>query len=252
MPSVNKYVAEILQLEVRLLHARARLLAGSDSEALHDLRIATRRIRSLLIPVRHVEGMDALKAAAAEVGRLTTPTRDLEVMAEELEKKGLSRAAASRRLNLVNQYRAIAVSPVLDKFFAALDAWPSTFRSSKAGIDNKKMQRVVSKSLDKQLHKLHMALDDQAHDRHQVRILVKRTRYLTEAFREASPLSAKAAKSLKAVQAALGSWHDHHQWCLRIKEEADLAPVALEWEKAAANELLQAEGEMKTLRELLP
>jgi CHAD domain-containing protein len=48
MAFVDQYVAEILRLEVALFHAKARLEAESDDEALHDLRIAVRKIRSLL------------------------------------------------------------------------------------------------------------------------------------------------------------------------------------------------------------
>ncbi|MDH1692551.1 CHAD domain-containing protein [Pseudomonas sp. GD03766] len=89
MGFVDQYVAEFVSLEVKLLNARERLRASTDDEALHDLRIAVRRIRSLLIPVRCLEGVESLKHSAAEVGRLTTPTRDLEVMAVELDARGL-------------------------------------------------------------------------------------------------------------------------------------------------------------------
>lgn len=88
MSFTDKFVAEILELQVALYHARVRLEAPTDSEALHDLRIAVRRIRSLLRPMRAMSEMAALNNAAAEVGRLTTPTCDLEVMIQELEGKG--------------------------------------------------------------------------------------------------------------------------------------------------------------------
>jgi CHAD domain-containing protein len=48
MSFVDKFVAEILALQVALHHFRVRLEAQMDSEALHDLWIAVRRIRSLL------------------------------------------------------------------------------------------------------------------------------------------------------------------------------------------------------------
>jgi CHAD domain-containing protein len=81
MAFIDTYEKEILGLEVFLFHARSRLEAETDSEALHDLRIAVRRIRSLLTPLRSLKGMTVLHEAATEVGRLTTPARDLEVMA---------------------------------------------------------------------------------------------------------------------------------------------------------------------------
>ncbi len=52
MAFADTYVKEILAMEVALFHARARLEFETGPEALHDLRIAVRRIRSLLIPAR--------------------------------------------------------------------------------------------------------------------------------------------------------------------------------------------------------
>lgn len=71
-----------------LYESLARLEARTDSEALHDLRIAVRRIRSSLRPIRSMSHVGALNIAATEVGRLTTPARDLEVMIQELESRG--------------------------------------------------------------------------------------------------------------------------------------------------------------------
>jgi hypothetical protein len=66
----------------------------------------------------------------------------------------------------------------------------------------------IQKALKKQIDRLHAAVDDVGFDRHELRILVKRTRYLTEAFPKLSPLSRQAASSLKGLQSALGAWHD--------------------------------------------
>lgn len=87
MSFVDEFVAEILTLQIALYHSRARLEARTDSEALHDLRISVRRIRSLLRPMRSISEVMALNNVAAEVGRLTTPARDLEVLIEELGRR---------------------------------------------------------------------------------------------------------------------------------------------------------------------
>ncbi|WP_434606752.1 CHAD domain-containing protein [Pseudomonas sp. Z6-20] len=59
MSFVDRFVAEILSLQIALYYSRARLEAGTDSEALHDLRIAVRRIRSLLRPMRSLSEVAA-------------------------------------------------------------------------------------------------------------------------------------------------------------------------------------------------
>src|SRR5471032_977977 len=81
---VDRLVAQVLSLEVRLLACQARLSASTDAEALHDLRTTVRRLRSLLRPLRGLPGVEQLEAAAAGVGSLTTPLRDREVLAAYL------------------------------------------------------------------------------------------------------------------------------------------------------------------------
>lgn len=88
MAFVDKYVAEFFQLEMAAFHARSRLEAETDPEALHDLRIVIRRLRSLLTPLKKFQDVAPIRSAAAELGRLTTPSRDLEVMTIELERRG--------------------------------------------------------------------------------------------------------------------------------------------------------------------
>lgn len=252
MAFVDTYVKEIIALEVALFHARARLETAADAEALHDLRIAVRRIRSLLIPVRSLPAMQPLLNAAKAVGQFTTPTRDLEVMAQELESRGLQGPASTRRARLESEQRAIVDHYTLNALFTALDKWPAAFRASELGGHSQDFKKAVAKTLNKSVDKLHRALQDAEFDRHELRILVKRTRYLTQAFTPLSPLSPKAEKSLKAVQSALGSWHDHHQWCLKAEVEADLQPLEQIWEEASAAELGKAEVEMRKLARLLP
>jgi hypothetical protein len=70
---IDRLVAQVLGLEVRLLACQARLSARTDPEALHDLRTTVRRMRSLLRPLRGLPGVEQLEAAASAVGSLTTP-----------------------------------------------------------------------------------------------------------------------------------------------------------------------------------
>jgi len=92
---VDRLVAQVLGLEVSLLACQARLSAATDAEALHDLRISVRRLRSLLRPLRGLPGVEQLEAAASEVGRVTTPIRDREVLAAYLHQHGQHAAAES-------------------------------------------------------------------------------------------------------------------------------------------------------------
>lgn len=248
----DSYVAEIRSLEEALLGAYGRLDEGVDGEALHDLRIAVRRIRSLTAPLRSQPESQALRETAADVGRLTTPTRDLEVLIVELQQRGHDTLADARHPRLQTEHQQIVAAPELQRLFAALQQWPVAFRTSKLGEDAHALKRIIDKALTRQIDKLHAALKDPEFDRHQLRILVKRTRYLTDAFPQLSPLPSAATKSLKKAQAALGAWHDHFQWGLAVRRENDLQPLALQWAEASEQELEEAEVALSELAKLLP
>ena len=130
MSIVDAVVAHVLQIEISLYHTCARLEGRTDTEALHDLRINVRRLRSLLKPLRGRDGVDVLDQAAAAVGQLTTPVRDLEVLADELRKRGLSGPASTREAMLVSHYAEILQSTELRELFARLDAWPEVGRAA--------------------------------------------------------------------------------------------------------------------------
>ncbi len=84
MAFIADIVTQIRRLESALNEALLRLQQAQDTEALHDLRVCLRRIRSLLRPLRGCPGATRLDRAAAELGKLTTPLRDLEVLIVEL------------------------------------------------------------------------------------------------------------------------------------------------------------------------
>ncbi|AWM92501.1 metal-chelation protein CHAD [Pseudomonas sp. 31-12] len=252
MSFVDRFVAEILTLQVAVYHALARLESRTDDEALHDLRIAIRRIRSLLRPFRSMNEVTALSDAATEVGRLTTPTRDLEVMIQELEERGFPRQAQSRQSRLVSSYSRIVNGSTIKTLMIQLDDWPTNFRMAEINGDLNHARQKIKKTFQKQIDRLHTAVDDTQFDRHELRILVKRTRYLTEAFPELSPFSRHTAKSLKELQSALGSWHDHYQWCQKAQVETDLQPLVRAWLSSAATALEKAETQLVDLTHSLP
>lgn len=173
-------------------------------------------------------------------------------MIQELESRGYIALAQLRKGRLAASYSEILKSSVLSSLFIQLDLWPSAFRVVEANGDLKGAQLQIAKAQKKQIHTLHSAVDDAGVDRHELRILVKRTRYLTEAFPKLSPLSRKAASSLKALQSALGDWHDHYQWCQKVQTEPDLRPLEKVWQSCAATALDKAEAQLMELAKLLP
>ena len=226
---VDRLVAQVLGLHVRLLACQARLSANTDPEALHDLRTTVRRLRSLLRPLRGLPGVEQLEASAAGVGTLTTPLRDREVLAAYLLDHGQATAAERRMRQMAQAYPAVADSPQLAQLLMVLDAFPRFLRASQRQGLLKRLRARIEKRLAKQWHSLDTTLHDPAHDRHRLRLLIKRVRYAIEAYPELDRLPKAAMPRLKAAQAALGDWHDCWQWLARAEEEADLQPCVAGW-----------------------
>ena len=226
---IDRLVAHVLGLEVRLLACQARLSARTDPEALHDLRTTVRHMRSLLRPLRGLPGVEQLEVAASAVGDLTTPLRDREVLAAYLLQHDQAEAAQRRMAQMDEAYPAVAASPELNQLLIILDAFPRFLRAAQRQDLLKGLRKRIVRRLAKQWKKLDEALHDPAHDRHRLRLLIKRVRYGIEAYPELDRLPKAALPRLRSAQAALGDWHDCWQWLVRAEQEADLHPCVAVW-----------------------
>lgn len=222
----------VVRTQVRLFACRERLQADTDNEALHDLRIALRQLRSLLRPLTALTACADLQKRAAELGRLTGPLRDLEVLHGYLYEQELNMAAQARQSLLRQGYSTLLSSAPLAQLLTALDEWPQQWREAAGSGELRGLHTLISKRLRKDRQRLLQALLDPAHDRHRLRLLVKRLRYAAEAYPQLSELSGRTRMRLKQAQSALGDWHDHWQWLLRAESEADLQPCVPTWRAA--------------------
>lgn len=245
---VNKLIARLIGLHVKLMACQARLEAETDSEALHDLRTTVRRLRSLLRPLRGMPGVDRLEEAARQVGQVTTPLRDLEVLAAHLQAQGFAAAAATRRQQLRGSFPNVAKSSEVLSLLQLLDAFPSFLRAAQRQGILRGAKARVAKRLAKQWRTLNAALRDPAHDRHRLRLLIKRTRYAAEAYPELEPLAPALVKRLKSAQAALGDWHDHWQWLAQAAQQSDLAACVPGWRSRLAMAEQRADRVLEKLR----
>ena len=228
---VDRLVAQVLGVQVRLLACQARLSARTDAEALHDLRTTVRRLRSLLRPLRGLPGVEQLEGAASALGTLTTPLRDREVLAAELIGRGYTAAGQRRLEGRGRTFARVAASPQLARVLAIVDAFPLFLRAAGREGLVKSLDKRIDKRLVKQWRKLHEALQDPAHDRHRLRLLIKRARYGDEAYPQLDHAGKKLQRLLKKAQGDLGNWHDRLQWLLQAREHADLAPCKVAWEQ---------------------
>lgn len=227
--TLDRLIGRLLELEVRLLACRERLRAQTDPEALHDLRTAVRRLRSLLRPLRRWPGIERMEAAAKAVGDLTTPMRDREVLAAHLLSHGQFAAAQLRLQQMQGVYAQVAEASELDELLHLLAALPGFLRAARRNGVIQGMRHPVNKALHKQWRQLHVALRDPAHDRHRLRLLIKRVRYAADAYPELDRSPTAVTQALKKAQDALGAWHDNWQWLLQAEQHDDLAPCVAGW-----------------------
>ena len=222
-------IAELIRQQVRLQACLARLAARTDDEALHDLRIALRKLRSLLRPLRGLPGVEVLDQAAGAVGALSGPLRDREVLLVELGRFEMAAAVQWRRAELERDYRRLLRRAEVRRLVTILDAWPALWRTAAGNGLLPALGTRVGKRLARQRRRLIEALADPAHDRHRLRLLIKRVRYGAEAYPSRAGIPAAPATALKAAQAALGDWHDRLQWLQRAESEADLRDCCAAW-----------------------
>ncbi len=235
--AVRRAIAMSVQ---RLMRNDPGVRLGDDPEAVHQARVATRRLRSDLrtfAPLLDRAWVDNLREElrwiASELGRV----RDGDVLLDRLRAtaaraRGLDTAAVNavlgelaaeldaERRRLLEGMRESRYLALLDDLVAAA-AHPALTADAERPA-SEMLPRLVDRPW-RRLRRTHRALDDPPHDEqlHMVRIDAKRVRYAAEAV---APVAGKPATALAsaaaAVQEVLGDFHD--------------AVVAAEWLRGRA------------------
>ena len=228
---VDPLLAQLLALQIRLYACHARLEARTDAEALHDLRIAVRKLRSLLRPLRGLADFTALEQAARGLGQLSGPLRDQEVLLAQLQAQA-QRPQQARQQQLDAGYGQLLASPELQGLFVALDASAALCRQAQACGALRGAAKHTAKGLANNRKRLRRALHEPDSDRHRLRLLIKRLRYGAQAYPRCQLLSHRQLAALVAAQSALGDWHDHLQWLACAQQQSDLQPLVSRWQAA--------------------
>ena len=248
-----------LDLLAQARAAAARLPDRSDAEALHDFRVAVRRLRSWLRSFRS-EVEDTLRGRwRRQLGALAASTgaaRDAEVTRAILEGE---RAALLPRHRRAVDWLAERAAPArpgepdareraareLERLAPHLSHGLSRYQR---GVGARRVGRfgaAAARALRGQAEALFRALaavegPDDVERAHRARIEGKRLRYLLEPLRQVTPAAHAAVRSMKALQDALGDLHDRHVLAARIAD--GLAEAAAEGARAE-HRALHAAGE---------
>jgi CHAD domain-containing protein/CYTH domain-containing protein len=244
-------VTQSLALNFLERAARAAELVESNTgaEALHDFRVALRRLRSLLKDYRRLlrEGIPSKQARAIrDIARSTGVARDAEVQLEWLttqreELDSDARDALSWMVKKLEERRQTAYAAVRGNVlrrFAELEkklrrglsrckstvgpgTAPATFALAAA-----EMVRRAGTKLVRTLEAVRAPTD--AEEAHRARIQAKRLRYLLEPLHGTAleQPAGRLVSSAKVLQEVLGNLHDMHVMAAEI--ESSLVETATE------------------------
>ncbi|MEV4680313.1 CYTH and CHAD domain-containing protein [Streptomyces kurssanovii] len=232
--TAGDHVLAYLEKEVAAVVAHDPGVRRDLPDAVHQMRVATRRLRSALrsyrkVVDRDVTGplIDELKWLAGELG----VARDQEVLAERLAERADAvpvtlllgpvdaRLAAWAVAGAADARRTVIAALDSDRYLALLDALdalcahPPLLKAA-AGAPGDVLPKAVLREYDRLAARMERALslpegEERDHALHDARKAAKRARYAAEVARPALGKAAKRfGKRMKAVQTVLGDHQD--------------------------------------------
>jgi CHAD domain-containing protein len=234
----------ILERVAEMAHHEAGTRAGEDIEALHDMRVASRRLREALEIFQFCfppKNYDYLYNQVRRVTRALGQARNADVevayfsglLAESrdlLEQFGLQDAL--RRLTRQQKRRRAKMQVELDKVqpaalrsrfektFDKLDQGPAPRRGPRTALS---LARQLLAQRLREVFACRQAIkgEDDAEGLHKLRIAVKKLRYAIETLDFAAGESAKETlRFFKKLQTVLGDLHDRDVFVEMIRERS--------------------------------
>ncbi|MBX3217627.1 MAG: CHAD domain-containing protein [Labilithrix sp.] len=262
-PKTGAYVlAKLRELDASLNETAPRVLTDGDDDAIHDLRVAIRRMRTLLKMSRKVFGRwhtDVVRGAFAEVMRATGDLRDEEVLEETLEDategpeldawlEGRKAREAKLRQAVVTRIQR----GDLDRARLMLKALLVFPVEPERNVD---LARFARRTVERARRKVESKRDVDVEDvvgMHDLRIAYKELRYSIELLADALPIDARAQLEPATVfQKRLGELHDVDMATEVVRAAKGLSVAARE-QVLASLATLRTKRVHKYLRELDP
>ena len=228
--------------------ARQRIDDPSDADALHDFRVAIRRLRSWLRALGPwLEGSVPKKAfrRLEKAARLTGDSRDAEVHLTWLEAQRTALSVRQRRglTWLVEQIEAekkdsdhVVTTKGARAFDRARDTFARKLPGYRAHVDTEEATRRRFGSVIAELVRDHVATLAERLTRvetfedekgaHSARIAGKRLRYLLEPVAEHIAGASELVSDLSKMQDTFGNWHDVHVFSNAIVRASERAAAA--------------------------
>lgn len=233
-----------------------------DPEDLHQLRVATRRLRSSLRPFRKVFGRETLAPFAEDLRRLTSATgevRDLDVFMEALDELPSAQRVPSFLAHL-QERRNAAVTRMLstfdDPFYAQFKERFGVFLANihpwNHPIEREAAQRkvgveasaIISARLKEVLAFRDNLKTDDDTSLHRLRIACKRFRYVADFLSEAIDVKRNTLlRPFREMQTVLGEIHDASVRAAYIRQYLEERSETLCPDEKRALEMLLVENQ---------
>jgi len=255
----DEAVAELLLAQLAIMRSNIDgAIVGADPDALHDLRVALRRSRSLLKGMPGVflpADLERYKSEFKELQSITGPVRDYDVLLEELDsfsterpellgeisslRKQLARTRSAAQTKLKRRLTSKRFNDLLDSWQDALESLPAADEADRpdAGTAIDKLAKARSSADRKRFKELGQAAlkSEEPAAVHHTRKRGKALRYNLEFFGELGELgdkkqAKKLGRRLKKIQDDLGVFQDTivHEAALRdAAESADSIGAAV-------------------------
>jgi CHAD domain-containing protein/CYTH domain-containing protein len=241
----------------RCASSTKRARSVSDSDAIHDLRVALRRLRSTLAAYRGYLDPDATGDALSSLGRIAARTgaaRDAQVALDWLRhERALLRPSRGRLLDplvealearLASQHagEAKGVGAEFATIERELRISLETYRARVAASGDARdpsLAAVASSALQTTAGELESALGsvtgpEQIGAEHEARIVAKRLRYLLEPVQRLSDDGPPLLEDLKRLQDLIGDRHDRDVLGTILQAALEQAAIANAGALAAA------------------
>lgn len=231
---------KLLEWVAQLDEIVPRVLGQTDDEAVHDLRVTLRRIRSLLRIVRPVYGrfhVDSIRNELARIADATGTLRDEEVLQQTLRALELDDAVgadlaawlarrAHRLRALRSSVKRLLAAGVLQRPTQHLQALLQLPCHPKRDKEVRRFARemVLASQHEVEEHRQAEVRDEAG--MHALRIAHKRLRYAIEAFYPVLAPELQAWKEVAArFQSVLGDLHDCDVAMATLKAASALSPA---------------------------
>ena len=225
-------VSEIHRLHNQLVDCQPQLQhLAAHPEALHQLRVCLRQLRSLLRPFHRYSQVEMLDLLLAKVIKQSNTIRDEEVLVAELQLKQHTVLYDQHYAHLQMLYIHFAMQTSTELIIQRLITLPLYWQYNLALLADKKLNKQITSHCLSQHKKLKNRLKNKMKlDKHRLRLGVKKLRYALESYGQLLSIKPNFIKRLKKTQDILGNWHDRWVWLEKAKHEDALQELVPIWQ----------------------